>query len=85
MYCFIADVTVGITEADYGTREGSTNNVITATISYNSALKYGIRLRFRRLTYENFFAEGHELRPDFPHIAAHAKRMLHLKVMCSYL
>ena len=72
---FVA-VTVEISEVDYHVREGSNNNRIPVRVSYSTALKNPIELEFILLTYNQFFAMGLQLPPDFPNRDAEASSML---------
>ena len=59
-------MTVEITEADFQLREGSGTNMIPARVSFSTAVKNPIDLEFVPLTYDQFFAMGLDLPPEFP-------------------
>ena len=81
---FIAAVTVEIAEADFQVREGTSNNMITAQVQFNVALKNEIELRFIPFSYEQFFSQGFTLPGTFPDIGTHAKSEFWLNYYTSH-
>ena len=76
LYNLCVAMIVEITEADVQVREGSGNNRIPVRVSFSTALKHPIDLEFIPLTYDQFFAMGLELPPEFPSRDVEASSML---------
>lgn len=69
------------TELDYQIMEGTRNNTLPVTVSFDTAMKHVVELIFKPLTYDQFFAEGLTLPSYFPERDFEASSMLVLGLL----